>query len=129
MAKTERDGVTPAAREADLAGIRSQLKALHIEDGDMVICRAWGDYPSQDEVKAVHEVLEKAMIKIEAKKVAVITMPALFDIERIPAAKAREILETILTCEVYVRGAPAGTCEGGHDFCHRCVEYRIEPTS
>jgi len=79
----------PRGVEVRINDMMGQLKAIKVEDGDLVVLRMASDYCHDDLGKA-QNVLRKAIDSL-GLKVASLVMPADCDIEKIPRETAERI--------------------------------------
>jgi len=83
------DTKAPRGVEVRIKDMMGQLKAIKVEDGDLVVLRMAVDY-THDEMGKAQNVLKKAVDRLGLNVVALV-MSADCDVERIPRETAERI--------------------------------------
>lgn len=98
MAKMDKDGMTPLGRkmtvtvEGSTRPIQITLRALGVEDGDILLVRLCDDHPTCDEVDRLGALLKKVVQSLGLTLVPVVLAPTNFDIERVGLKRAKQFI-------------------------------------
>lgn len=92
MAANERDNYTPKIESIVEAELKGSLKALNVEDGDLVVFRMFDATPKM--MRQTSDVMNRALKGMGSKAIALIIDDRM-DIERIPHHLAYKLLEGI----------------------------------